>query len=378
MKITLLTSTYPDKGISIYSDHLIRALSSARADLEVISFDHMYPEFLYPNGSKDENKRDYSTNLPCRRIINWYDPLSWFRAGLLAKGDVVHVEWWTHMLFPVYFIFLLINKTFRKKKVIITMHNVVSHENRVISKVLNKIITLFGDRFIVHNNKNKIEMHDLYSVGLDRITVIPIGIYNNANYQKQNKDKARKKIGLSQNDIYLFFGGHIRDYKGLDVLLRAFSLVIKEVTGLKLIIAGTLWGKWDKYQTLIDKYKLKDSIIKKLEYISDEYLSELLSASDLVVLPYKRFSSSSGFVKTVMYFEKPIISTNVGDMGEVIGDNKLLARPNDPTDLADKITKALTDSSILTTLEKNIKNSKAKFSWEQIALEHMTLYHRWQ
>ena len=121
MKITVLTSLYPDKGISIYSEHFLSSIAQHNIKIEVISFKKLYPNFLYPNGSKDKKHQNikYRTNIKIKKIITWYNPFSWIKSGFLISGDIIHIQWWTYFLFPVYFIILLIGKYVKKKKIII-------------------------------------------------------------------------------------------------------------------------------------------------------------------------------------------------------------------------------------------------------------------
>ena len=83
----------------------------------------LYPNFLYP-GRKNEEKGDrYKVpeikNATIRNILTSYNPISWFWAGLTAKGNVIHAQWWIPILAPVYFVILSICK-FRNKRIVIT------------------------------------------------------------------------------------------------------------------------------------------------------------------------------------------------------------------------------------------------------------------
>ncbi len=80
-----------------------------------------------------------------------------------------------------------------------------------------------------------------------------------------DKDEAKKFLKLSDKNILLFFG-FIRDYKGLDVLIEAFSILRKNVD-VKLIVAGEFYEPEEKYIELIEKHKLEDVIILKKDFI---------------------------------------------------------------------------------------------------------------
>jgi len=53
MKVTLIGTLPPIKGISPYCQELLKSLSK-RVEVEFIGFKKLYPDFLYPGGSKIE------------------------------------------------------------------------------------------------------------------------------------------------------------------------------------------------------------------------------------------------------------------------------------------------------------------------------------
>jgi len=54
-KITLIGTLPPIKGISPYCLELLKSLSK-NIEVEFIGFKKLYPDFLYPGGSKIKNK----------------------------------------------------------------------------------------------------------------------------------------------------------------------------------------------------------------------------------------------------------------------------------------------------------------------------------
>ena len=105
MKLTILTTIYPQKGLSIYSDHLLRNFNKKEIKIEVISFKNLYPNCLYPDGINDKKCKPVQyNNVVIKKIISWFNPFSWFKAALSTSGDIIHIQWWTYFLFPIYFI----------------------------------------------------------------------------------------------------------------------------------------------------------------------------------------------------------------------------------------------------------------------------------
>ena len=72
---------------------------------------------------------------------------------MAVKGEIVHLQWWSLPLAPIYIVILLILKI-RKIKVAITVHNVIPHEKAFFNTVVSRSVLAFGNVFIVHSREN--------------------------------------------------------------------------------------------------------------------------------------------------------------------------------------------------------------------------------
>jgi len=90
MKITLIGTLPPIKGLSPYCQELLKSLSK-NIEVEFIGFKKLYPYFLYPGGTTVED-RNYKVpeikNAKIRNILTYYNPSSWIWAGLSVEGGV--------------------------------------------------------------------------------------------------------------------------------------------------------------------------------------------------------------------------------------------------------------------------------------------------
>ena len=373
MKITLIGTLPPIKGLSPYCLELVNALSK-KAEVEFIGFKNLYPDFLYPGGTKMEDPNYKNPEIKeIRNILTYYNPFSWIWAGLSAKGDIVHAQWWSHVLAPIYFVFLSIYKL-RGKKIIITVHNVLPHENNGLNKFLNGVVLAFGDAFVVHNVKNKTSLSEIYSIKQEKINVIPHGILETTSIQNIFKEDAREYLKIPQNKKVILHFGNIRDYKGLDILLKSLKIIKEEISEILLIGAGKPWTDWGKYEDIIHKNNLEDYVIKKLEFIPPSDVEYYFSASDVVVLPYKYFDSQSGVGALALPFKKPLIVTNVGGLPDFVRDEKAIARVNDAGDLAEKSIRVLNDEILLKKLSNDSEELNKKYGWDGIADKTIKLY----
>lgn len=375
MKVTLIGTLPPLKGISPYCSELLKSISK-EVEVEFIGFNKLYPNFLYPGGTKIVSRTcqvlDFE-NTNIRNILTYYNPLSWVWAGLTAKGEVVHAQWWSHVLAPVFFVILSISKA-RGKKIVITIHNVLPHENSKMNACLNRVILRFGDRFVVHSCTNKENLSNIYNISEENISVIPHGILEPTPIKGISKNDARDYLKISHNKKVLLFFGNVRDYKGLDVLLDSLKFVVEEINDIVLIIAGKPWGEWDKYEEIITKNKLNSYIIKYLDFVPPSDVEYYFSATDLVVLPYKYFNSQSGVGALALPFKKPLVVTDLGGLSDFVKDENAIAKPNDGYDLARKIIKIFKDDYLLKKLSVDSDELVKLYLWEDIGQATVNVY----
>lgn len=154
------------------------------------------------------------------------------------------------------------------------------------------------------------------------IAVIPIGPLNYGVSEPQQ---------CAEVPRILFFG-RIVPYKGLEVLLKAYTMV-REKHPCQLLIAGE--GDLISYREWL---KNAPDIEVVNRWIPDEEIGSLFARSDIVVLPYTS-ASQSGIIPIAASFGLPVIATHTGGLPEQIehGRSGLLVSPGDSKELADAI-----------------------------------------
>ncbi|GEM_PF-48671 len=374
-RISMIGTLPPIKGVSDYCIELSQALSK-HIEVDFISFKKIYPEFLYPGGTKDNDKNfkiEENKNLKIRSLITYYNPLTWAWAGLSAKSKVVHIQWWTSVLAPIYFVIFLFLKL-KRKKIILTIHNIIGHESSLLDKIITKIIFSFPDILIVHSEKNIEQMKDIFHIPDNKIVKIPHGIYNFYKNSEISKTGARKKLKIKPNIPVVLCFGNIREYKGVNILINAFSRVKKELPDALLVIAGKCWIDWRDNEKLIEKYSLKNDIITFLDYVPMSDVKVYFQSCDLVALPYKEFEAQSGPGNIALAFNKPLVVTNVGALPDLVKNKECVLEVNDIKGIAEQMIKILKDKKLAKELSKDSKELCKDFSWEGIAKKTIKLY----
>jgi glycosyltransferase involved in cell wall biosynthesis len=131
--------------------------------------------------------------------------------------------------------------------------------------------------------------------------------------------------------MFLFFGTLRRD-KGPDVLLEA----LRQLPGNWVtVIAGRpdYVGREELERELIGRGQL----ILRLGHIPSSEILDYFAAADAVILPYRAtFSGTSGVLQRAAAAGKPVIVTDVGDIGPLVRDRSLgsVVPPESPRALA--------------------------------------------
>ncbi len=316
--ISLFGTLPPIKGISEYCIEQSKALST-KLNVEFHSFSSIYPEFLYPGGTKEYSKMfsiKETKTLHIKRILSWYNPLSWIYVGLTSKGTVTHINWWIYILFPIFFTIAVLSKL-RGKKVILTLHNVIAHESNMLDRTCSSIMYRFADTLLVHTEANKNSLLNSFHIPESKIHILPYGPLNFLKTKSMSQAKAKAHFGLtSKNRVVLFFGT-IRKYKGLDILINAFSLISKKDPHTRLIIAGKNWIDWKPFERQIQILNLSSKVLSYIQYIPSDDIPFYFTAADVVALPYTHFDAQSGVGNIAAAYGKPIVTSDIDGLRQL-------------------------------------------------------------
>jgi glycosyltransferase involved in cell wall biosynthesis len=130
-------------------------------------------------------------------------------------------------------------------------------------------------------------------------------------------------------------------------------LVTDKLSDVKLLIVGEFYEPRKIYDDIIRKLKIGNSVKITDRYVDNEEVEVYFKAADLVVLPYLS-ATQSGITQIAKAFGKPVVSTDVGGLSEVVEDgvNGYLVPPGNSLALADKIVESFRRNLFVSRWEK--------------------------
>lgn len=373
MKIISVGPAYPYRGgIASFNDRLAKQFATEGHDIEIFTFTLQYPKLLFP-GRTQYTTGPSPEGTKISRKINSIIPFNWISVGLKVKKekpDILLFRFWLPFMGPCFGTIARIARLNRFTSVICIFDNVVPHEKRPGDIALTKYFTGSIDGAIVMSTT---VLNDLKTFRDDiPIRLSPHPLFDNYGNRMERRE-ALKLLNLDPDNSYLLFFGFIREYKGLDMLIDAFSDHRLRDKKLKLIIAGEFYEDDSPYKEKIRNYSLENEIIFFDHFIKDNEVPLFFSAADLVVQPYKT-ATQSGVTQIAFYFEKPMLVTDVGGLREIVTDGKCgyVVKPDH-----ESITAAIIDffeNHRKDEFSAWVKLEKEKFSWEKMTEAILEVY----
>lgn len=250
-------------------------------------------------------------------------PLRFFLASLMGeRPDVLHLHW-VHptsrnlLLSIIKFCLFQAGLTLfrlRHVRVFWTIHNLEFHEKRYrwLDRLNNRLVAGKVDAAFVHGQGAIPLVRAAVGLPANRIHHVPHGNYADAISGLALSTSAEKR---GEGKTFLYFG-LVRPYKGVLVLIEQFRRLEGAAT---LIIAGDPQGAEMRQQ--VEEAARPDQRIRlQLGYLPDDELARLISACDVVVLPFKDVFTSGSLVMAITW-GKPVIVPSLGVIREYVNDS---------------------------------------------------------
>ncbi len=364
-KVVIVGTAFPLRGgIANYNERIARAYQQAGYEVKIFTFSLQYPSFLFP-GTSQYSDEPAPKGLDIEVALNSINPLSWIKLGLKIrklKPDLLLMKYWLPFMAPALGTVARLAKSNGATKVVSIIDNIIPHEKRPGDHFLSQYFINSVHAFVCMS-QSVVEDMKMFK-HQKPVKFNPHPIYDNFG-SGYAQTEARNQLHLPQEGKYLLFFGFIRDYKGLDLLLKAMSDSRIKGLNIKLLVAGEFYTDAEYYHKLIAELNLESSLILATDFIPDSKVGLYFSACDMVVQPYKT-ATQSGVTQIAYHFEKPMLVTRVGGLPEIVPHGQVgYVVDIDPLKIADAIVDFYQNDRKEAFIE-NCKIEKKKYSWEQM------------
>ncbi len=366
MKITILGSAHPLRGgLAAYNERLAREFMYEKDEVTIETFSLQYPEFLFP-GTTQYSSLPKPADLTIHVTVNSINPFNWIKTGLKIRRqrpDILVVKFWLPFMAPCLGTICRIVRRNQHTRIISILDNIIPHEKRIGDTLFTKYFVNSVDAFIAMSDSvyNDLSVFDQTKPRL----LNPHPLFDNYG-EAVDKISAIQKLNLDTSKKYLLFFGLIRDYKGLDIVLKAMATEQLRNSDIQLIVAGEYYSNREEYEQLIRELAIKDKVELHTRFIPDDEVYLYFCAADMVVQPYKH-ATQSGVTQICYHFNKPMLVTNVGGLPEIVPDNKVgfVVAPDEQS-VANAILRFYNEEKEQEFVQ-NIQEEKKKYSWKVMA-----------
>lgn len=203
------------------------------------------------------------------------------------------------------------------RRLIFTVHNVMPHERDTpeIRQLMAKIYRI-PDCLVVHTQRARQRLIDEFAIASERIVVMEHGINELVPPDPAAITATRSGLGVAASQRLVLFFGNVNYYKGVDLLLEAARRFGPQV---RLHIAGRC-GDQDYGRELLRTMRdhpMGERLTWEDAFLSETRVSELLSAADVVVMPYRHIDQS-GVLFAALRHGVPLVAFDVGSFREYL------------------------------------------------------------
>jgi len=338
-------------------------------EMKVIMFpnNHVYVTTLRDNLIK------FGVKVALMPSFHYATPYNFLKIGILRlKGyKIIHVHWLFFFSSAILFLFTIYCKLLGIR-IVWEIHNVLPHKKFFHNDLkISRYFFNVADLKFVHYISNKKELKEKLNVDTSDVYVIPHASFIENYPNTITKESARTKLGLNLHSKVILVFGFIQEYRGYRTLIE--SIEKHHLQDIEVVVTGELRDK-KLYDFLVEKENSLKNLHVFEGYVDDTDIQIFMNAADVVVLPYDDITTS-GVVLLAYAFKRPVITTRVGGMADVVieGTTGLLIPPKDPLELKNAIMNMF-KIDFVKMGENGYAMSSENYSWESVAKKVCNLY----
>jgi phosphatidylinositol alpha-mannosyltransferase len=176
----------------------------------------------------------------------------------------------------------------------------------------------------------------------------------------------------------ILFLGRAEKRKGLEYLIKAYSLVKPDHPDIRLIIVSPVSRSRKKYEDQVADAKLEDVVFVDGRKVSDTEKPRYYSTADIYCAPATGHESFGIVLLEAMASGKPVVASNISGYASVLADGAegILVPPRQEVPLARALTRLITDKKLAAEMGQKGLAKAANYGWEQIAVKILEFYQK--
>lgn len=302
---------------------------------------------------------------------------------LSSDADIIHI----FKPQPINSIAGIFGKILKKKPLYLDCDDFEAEMNKFSSIIQKKAFKLFEDNIPKYCQGITVNSHFLeernISLGYpkEKIIYVPNGIDRDrfSNIDTNCIERIKNKNGLQSKLIILYFGTiSISSGHDVDLLIKAFEIIKKEISNVALVFIG---GGEDLIG--MRNYVLERGLIDSVKFfgrIASKDIPAYLKIADVTVDPV-RYNDINKARSPLKVFESmaagvPVITGDVGDRREILENGKsgLLVNAGDPNELAKGIISLFQDEKFKNEIIRNASCRINDFYWDKLINNFIKIY----
>jgi D-inositol-3-phosphate glycosyltransferase len=231
-----------------------------------------------------------------------------------------------------------------------------------------------ADRLIAANPVEYSHLVDLYEAEPQKIRIVPCGVDIDL-FRPMARKEARARLGLDDGK-YVLFVGRLEPLKGVDVLIDAITMLVRQGNPVRLLIAGgNLDGEVAQgLRACVEDQHLTE-YVRFLGPVEQKRLPYYYAAADVCAMP--SFYESFGMVAIeAMACGTPVVASRAGGMQFTVSDGETgyLVAPGDEAALADAIARIVGNCELGDRMGAAAVVAAKEYSWDQVSRQILGIY----
>ncbi len=264
--------------------------------------------------------------------------------------------------------------------VVTTLHTILTEPNEVQRAVMDELASL-SERLVVMTSHGAATLQAVHGVPARKIDLIPHGIPS-VPFDCPNKDQ----LGVEGKKVLLTFGLLSPD-KGIENVIEALPAILARHPDTVYIVLGATHPHVKAHQGEMYRLGLENRA-KKLgvdsavlfhnRFVSQEELTQFLSAADIYVTPYlNKEQTTSGTLAYALGSGRAVISTPYWHASELLAEGRGILVPwKDPPAIAEAVNDLLSNDAKRLAMRQRAADLGKEMLWPAVGIRYLKSFER--